>query len=57
MIAIVAQTGDMYAGLWYAVVFALVTVVIGGLFLRSTVISGIDAVALERAPHSPCEVP
>ncbi|MBA3852773.1 MAG: MFS transporter [Gemmatimonas sp.] len=31
--AIVAATGDIYAGLWYPVVIALVTVVIGALFL------------------------
>lgn len=45
--AIVTQTGDMYAGLWYPVAFALVTVVIGGLFLRSKVIAGADTGALE----------
>lgn len=33
--AIVAETGDIYAGLWYPVIFALSTVVFGGLFLRS----------------------
>ncbi|WP_408462216.1 MFS transporter [Paraburkholderia fungorum] len=32
--AIVAQTGDIYAGLWYPVVFTLSTVVIGGVFLK-----------------------
>jgi len=32
--AIVAATGDIYAGLWYPVVVALVTAVIGTLFLR-----------------------
>jgi MFS family permease len=45
--AIVTQTGDMYAGLWYAVVFAVVTVVIGGLFLRSKVLTGNDAPVVE----------
>ncbi|MFM7625374.1 MAG: MFS transporter [Gammaproteobacteria bacterium] len=34
--AIVAATGDIYAGLWYPIVVALMTVVIGGLFLRET---------------------
>jgi MFS family permease len=32
--AIVAATGDIYSGLWYPVVVAAATVVIGGLFLR-----------------------
>ena len=50
--AIVTQTGDMYAGLWYSVAFALVTVVIGGLFLRSRVISGPDASTVRGAVHS-----
>lgn len=31
--AISAQTGDIYAGLWYAIVIALMTVVIGTLFV------------------------
>lgn len=34
--AIVAATGDFYAGLWYPVIIALVTVVIGALFLPET---------------------
>jgi MFS family permease len=34
--AIVASTGDIYAGLWYPVGFALMTVVIGVLFVRET---------------------
>jgi hypothetical protein len=34
--AIVAATGDIYAGLWYPIVIALMTLVIGGLFLRET---------------------
>ncbi len=32
--AIVASTGDIFAGLWYPVLFALMTVVIGALFVR-----------------------
>ncbi|MBU6378294.1 MAG: MHS family MFS transporter [Gammaproteobacteria bacterium] len=32
--AIVAATGDIYAGLWYPVIVALLTAVIGTLFLR-----------------------
>ena len=38
--AIVAATGNIYAGLWYPIVVALVTVVIGSLFLRETFRSG-----------------
>jgi hypothetical protein len=34
--AIVAATGDIYAGLWYPISIALMTVVIGALFLPET---------------------
>ncbi len=34
--AIVASTGDIYAGLWYPIIFAGITVVIGALFLPET---------------------
>jgi hypothetical protein len=34
--AIVAQTGNMYNGLWYPIIIAGVTVVIGGLFVKET---------------------
>ncbi|WP_242111990.1 MFS transporter [Luteimonas aquatica] len=34
--AIVAATGNIYSGLWYPIVFALMTFVIGSLFLRET---------------------
>jgi MFS family permease len=34
--AIVAQTGNMYNGLWYPVIIAGATVVIGGLFIKET---------------------
>jgi hypothetical protein len=34
--AIVAQTGNMYNGLWYPVVIASITVVIGALFIKET---------------------
>ncbi|KQV58747.1 MULTISPECIES: MFS transporter [unclassified Caulobacter] len=34
--AIVAATGDIYSGLWYPVIIAAVTAVIGGLFLKDT---------------------
>ena len=32
----VAASGDIYQGLWYPIVVAVITVVIGGLFLRET---------------------
>ena len=35
--AIVAATGNIYNGLWYPIVVAAITVVIGTLFLRETV--------------------
>jgi hypothetical protein len=34
--AIVAQTGNMYNGLWYPIIIAGATAVIGTLFLRDT---------------------
>ena len=34
--AIVASTGDIYAGLWYPIAFAVITAVIGFLFLPET---------------------
>jgi hypothetical protein len=34
--AIVAATGNIYAGLWYPIAIAVITVVIGSLFLRET---------------------
>ena len=34
--AIVAWTGNIYAGLWYPTIIALITVVIGFLFLKDT---------------------
>jgi MFS family permease len=34
--AMVAATGDIYYGLWYPIVVAIITVVIGGLFLKET---------------------
>src|SRR5258708_35101107 len=34
--AMVAATGDIYYGLWYPIVVAVITVVIGILFLRET---------------------
>jgi hypothetical protein len=34
--AIVAGTGDIYSGLWYPVIIAAMTLVVGTLFLRET---------------------
>ena len=34
--AIVAQTGNMYNGLWYPITIALITLVIGVLFVKET---------------------
>ena len=34
--AIVAKVGDIYAGLWYPIVVALMTLVIGALFVNET---------------------
>jgi len=34
--AIVASTGDIYAGLWYPIIFAAITAVIGFFFLPET---------------------
>jgi hypothetical protein len=38
--AIVAATGDIYAGLWYPIGVALMTLVIGLIFLKDT--RGVD---------------
>jgi hypothetical protein len=34
--AIVAATGDMYSGLWYPIAFAVLTLVVGAIFVRET---------------------
>jgi predicted MFS family arabinose efflux permease len=34
--AIVAATGDMYSGLWYPIGFALLTLVVGAIFVKET---------------------
>lgn len=41
--ALVAATGDIYAGLWYPIAFALVTLVIGMLFVPETRFADLDA--------------
>jgi hypothetical protein len=38
--AVVAATGNIYAGLWYPIVVALMTLVVGAVFLRET--HGVD---------------
>ena len=38
--AVVAAQGDIYAGLWYPIIVAVMTLVIGMLFLRDT--KGVD---------------
>jgi len=38
--AVVAATGNIYAGLWYPIVVALMTLVVGAVFLRET--RGVD---------------
>jgi hypothetical protein len=35
-VAIAAARGNIYAGLWYPIVFALMSLVIGGLLIRET---------------------
>ncbi len=34
--AMVAATGDIYYGLWYPIIVSIITVVVGGIFLRET---------------------
>jgi len=34
--AIVAAKGNIYDGLWYPIIVSVVTVIVGGLFLRET---------------------
>jgi hypothetical protein len=38
--AIVAATGNIYNGLWYPIVVAVMSVIVGGIFLRDT--KGVD---------------
>jgi MFS family permease len=51
--AVVAATGNIYNGLWYPIVVAVMTVVIGFLFLRDTkdvdIVSGSGVAAQSRA--------
>ncbi|WP_395408745.1 MFS transporter [Pseudoduganella sp. UC29_106] len=41
--ALVATTGDMYAGIWYPIIFAAIAFVVSALFLRETKDDVIDA--------------
>jgi hypothetical protein len=41
--ALVAGTGNMYYGLWYPIAIAVMTLVVGTLFLRAT--EGVDITA------------
>jgi len=50
--AIVAATGDIYAGLWYPIVVAVMTLVIGALFLHDT--KDVD-IATESGYATPAE--
>jgi hypothetical protein len=51
--AIVASTGNIYNGLWYPIAVAVMTTVVGGLFLHDT--RGIDikvGSGVEAAQHA-----
>ena len=56
--AIVAATGNIYNGLWYPIVVAVMTAIIGGLLLHDTkdvdikAGSGVEAALAARIPHS-----
>jgi hypothetical protein len=49
--AIVAQTGNIYSGLWYPIVIALMTVVIGLIFVPETKDRDIFAEDMAEAPR------
>jgi MFS family permease len=52
--AIVTATGNIYAGLFYPIIVALMSVVVGGLFIRETFRNRIwDEVGGEEGPASP----
>ena len=66
--AVVAWQGDIYAGLWYPIIVALMTLVVGTLFLREQirfwtalgaglVLLGIWLVAVLRVPTIDCRPP
>jgi MFS family permease len=51
--AVVAATGDIYAGLWYPIIVAVMTLIVGALFLRDTkdvdIVSGSGVEAQAKA--------
>ena len=51
--AVAAATGNIYGGLWYPVIVAVMTVVVGGLLLRETkdvdIVLGSGVEAAQRA--------
>ena len=51
--AIVAATGDIYSGLWYPILVALMTVVIGIIFMPETKDRDIVTYETEPAPENP----
>ena len=52
--SIVAATGNIYAGLFYPIIVALMTFVVGGLFIRETFRNRIwDEVGGEEGPRTP----
>jgi MFS family permease len=52
--AIVAATGNIYAGLFYPIIVALMSLVVGGLFIKETFRNRIwDEVGGEEGPRSP----
>src|SRR5206468_1245724 len=53
--AIVAQTGNMYNGLWYPIIIAGITLVVGTLFIRET--KDVDIYANDRLTFQAAEVP
>ena len=52
--AIVASTGDIYAGLWYPIIFASITAVVGFFFLPETKDVDIKTELIGRRRHSRC---
>ncbi len=50
--AIVAQTGDIYAGLWYPIIIALMTVVVGLFFVPETKDRDIFAADVAEPPQA-----
>ena len=48
--ALVAMTGNIYAGLWYSVVFTAISVVVSILFLKETAGRPLDKISALRTP-------